>query len=359
MSQHQTSLPRIPAPSLDEFARDWLLPQRPTVLTGLFDGQPLARFRDRPQVEAELGNMLIAVGEEYTRNLLAHDFEPVHNVPRVLSIRNYLQHADRDPTTRLLCSEVHAPAELRALYQVPEYVEFQGLPDDARSMVFVGNQGNFAHLHFDGDYRHVLLYQVFGRKRVIVAPPDSGNKLMPIGNFGQFAFENLGQAETEDFLRFVGGSQCVIEPGEAVFIPAAWWHFIEYVDTAMSVNVRFGRNRYTQFLGDRCHPNCYLQCIASRMTDASEIEKGPLLEYFHSIERLRHQPAESPEHKGIEMEEEFRRICLELNPDYNRQAQIELPSPVKAGFRSLLSRAFYPQAPVAAGMAAGGMRVHA
>lgn len=344
MSQRQTSLPRIPVPSFAEFTRDWLLPHRPAVFTGLFDGQPLARLRDRPRVEAELGNMQILIAEEYTRNLLAHDFQPEHNSRRLISIRDYLQYIDHNPQTRLLCSEIYAPAELYSLYQMPDCVEFQGIPADARTMVFLGNRGNFAHLHFDGDFRHVLLYQVFGRKRVIVAPPEAGNKLMPIGNFSQIAFENLKEAEIEDLLHFLGGSQCVIEPGEAVFIPATWWHFVEYVDTAMSVNVRFGRNQYTQFLGDRCHPDSHVQYIASRMTDSGTVEQGPLLDHFRAIERLRLQPSASPEEKGLEMEREFHRICLELNPDISRKAHIDLPSPARAAFRSLLSRAFYPQA---------------
>ena len=70
------------------------------------------------------------------------------------------------------------------------------------------------------------------------------------------------------------GFQCTLNPGEAIFIPAAYWHFVGYLTTGMSVNVRFGRNEFTRFLGDKCHAHSYVQNIAAAMVDALAVEQG-------------------------------------------------------------------------------------
>ena len=61
----------------------------------------------------------------------------------VLSIREYLEFVDANPDTLLLSSELHTPSEILELFQMPDYCLLQGLPDDAKSMMFLGNAGNY------------------------------------------------------------------------------------------------------------------------------------------------------------------------------------------------------------------------
>ena len=56
--------------------------------------------------------------------------------------------------------------------------EIFGLPRkygdfDLVTAIFIANQGNVGHLHFDGDQREVFLHQVYGRKRVVLFQPAS------------------------------------------------------------------------------------------------------------------------------------------------------------------------------------------
>ena len=53
--------------------------------------------------------------------------------------------------------------------------------------VFIAGRGNKAHIHYDGDQRQVLLYQVFGRKEVILLPPASGAPFKPLDHSGERA----------------------------------------------------------------------------------------------------------------------------------------------------------------------------
>jgi lysine-specific demethylase 8 len=342
MAEHRICIDRISTPSADAFESDYMIPQRPVVLTDLFAGQALGKLASRDDVCEVLADTKIMVREEYTRSLLANSFQLPSQEPQVLSIGQYFEYVDANPDTRLLCSEFHSPGEVRNLFEFPDYCQLQGLPDDAISMLFLGNAGNYAHLHFDGDYRQVLLYQVFGQKRIILIPTTEGNKLLPVGNFSLTSFENFTETEIAEFLHYVKGFQCTLNPGEAIFMPAGFWHFVGYLTTGMSVNVRFGRNEFTQFLGDKCHANCYLQNIAARMADRQAVEQSELHDQFREIQRVYNLPFQTSIEKGRQLESVCQQICLQLNSDFARKSHIQLPSPVPDGLLQIVSDQFYP-----------------
>jgi hypothetical protein len=51
-------------------------------------------------------------------------------------------------------------------------------------------------------------------------------------------------------------------------MPAAIWHFLEYPDTGMSINLRFGASDVNAKLAGRFHPHSSLQRLAWHFADA-------------------------------------------------------------------------------------------
>ena len=108
-------------------------------------------------------------------------------------------------------------------------------------------------MHHDGDIASVLHYQVAGRKRHMLAHPREALKLNPLDTQCTVLIENFTEQEKLDFARYINAHDTVLEPGEAIFMPAQFWHHVEYIDDAVSFNFRWGRNRYTKFIHENLH----------------------------------------------------------------------------------------------------------
>ena len=99
-------------------------------------------------------------------------------------------------------------------------------------------KGTLTPLHHD--LTNNLLVQVLGRKRVLMVPPW---ELERVRNH-QHCFSAVTLAELEE-----GGEgvpdvvECLIGPGEAVFLPVGWWHHVEALDVSISMS-------FTNFAAD-------------------------------------------------------------------------------------------------------------
>ncbi len=306
---------RIPAPSAEVFRERYLRVKEPVILTGLFAGEKIDEIRTEADARTAFGSVPLPVANEYLTSLMEAGSKgrTVPEAAETMGLADYLDHIRRYPGTRKMCSEKATPPELMQSFRLPAYDQWE----DARTSFFVGNAGNFAHMHFDGDYRHVLFYQVFGDKRFILIPPFEGRKLNPIGNSASWSVESFSEEERRAFADFVNGYDCVVHAGETLYMPAGIWHFVEYTTTCMSFTLRFGRNRYTRFLADTFHMNLALQNIAWRMTDEDAVER----DYEHVFSQLvaaSKEPYASAQEKMIRLEALFEEICRSLYPNWDR-----------------------------------------
>jgi hypothetical protein len=108
--------------------------------------------------------------------------------------------------------------------------------------MFLGPKGMRTIFHWDGDHRHVLLTQIFGKKRVYLVSPEESPSMMPVFNMSAFNFQDLSPEEKVRFIRERNGLIADIGPGDTLFFPKTFWHYVEYVTDSMSVNVRFRSN---------------------------------------------------------------------------------------------------------------------
>ncbi|MEM9492362.1 MAG: cupin-like domain-containing protein [Myxococcota bacterium] len=267
------NIERISEPGPDDFARDYIPARKPVIITDLFRDQPLRQMTTAEDARGALGDMELTSQWNYTAGL-RYEVSDDDTEPLQCSVADYLDYVDLNPDTPRMCIEQLAPAELRQTYTVPELCR-----GTERSFVFMGNAGNYAHLHFDGDQRQVLMYQIFGRKRVVLIAPEQSKKLMPNENFSSLCLQEMADSDRRDLLRYVRAYECVLEPGEAIFMPSLFWHYLEYVETSMSLHLRFAQNRYGQFFDTHVHRDMYTQNVAARFVDErfAAGEGGPVL----------------------------------------------------------------------------------
>ena len=100
--------------------------------------------------------------------------------------------------------------------------------------LWFGPKGTVTSLHVDPC--NSMLGQIYGRKRIKLIPPFDLENLYPQG--GSFSEVDLGRIDYAKFPRMRGVSilDVVIEPGEFLFTPVGWWHWVKSLDISISVS---------------------------------------------------------------------------------------------------------------------------
>lgn len=115
--------------------------------------------------------------------------------------------------------------------------------------MFFGGEGSATRNHFDIDMSHVFISQFQGAKRIWVFPNDQSDLMYKLPyNFHSIA--NLKTSSTAEYpgLEFLDGYEAVINPGETLYMPAGWWHYIQYETEGYSISVRALANTVTEKL---------------------------------------------------------------------------------------------------------------
>ncbi|MBW7470047.1 cupin-like domain-containing protein [Marinobacter sp. M216] len=125
------------------------------------------------------------------------------------------------------------------------------------SNLYIGPGQNKSLLHYDET--HSLLMMLEGRKRFILFSPDQSDCMYPYSPFSLKALlenrvvDSKIDCQNPDFSRFPKLSQAKglsgwLEEGQALFIPAGTWHFIEAEGRNVSVNYFWLQNSLKDWL---------------------------------------------------------------------------------------------------------------
>ena len=221
------AVPRVRAPRADAF-RARTREGQPFLVTGLAERWPLAaltpqqlreRFGDAP-VRARVG--------DYVGTAFAAD-----RAMRDMLLRDYLDLvADPAPGLPPYVGNLELRA-LNALCHWPGWFERMGPP-----RFWLGPAGTVTPLHCD--YDDNIFAQVWGRKRITLVPPHHEDFLY-VREANPVLFGSPFDPESPDFERFPLARQalpveCIVEPGELLYVPAGWYHQVRSLSFSLSVN---------------------------------------------------------------------------------------------------------------------------
>ncbi len=110
-------------------------------------------------------------------------------------------------------------------------------------MLFVGGQGSVTHMHFDIDMSHILHTQFIGRKRVLLFPFEEQYRLYrkPWEVLSLANYANYSQGfDYKNFpaVQLAKGYEVILEHGDTLFMPAGYWHHMEYIDGGFAMSLR-------------------------------------------------------------------------------------------------------------------------
>ncbi len=265
------SLDNVPwrsSADVESFFAEFVVRCRPVVLRGLFDDQPIRALDTLATAVARLGDMELAISGNFVVERLKG------RVPerRTLSLAQYTEYVAAHPETRDYCYLEGLPRALHELIRAPALCERRS-KNDTLALMFLGNAGNYSHLHYDEDLRDVLMYQVFGRKRYVMMDPSAADRLDPLFGPGLartsgVCLQHMTDTEQRDFLHYVGAWDVVLAPGETLLMPFGCWHYVEYLDTALSLNFRMSRSAPVKALSTLMpQPSVFMQAIARCYAD--------------------------------------------------------------------------------------------
>jgi hypothetical protein len=113
-------------------------------------------------------------------------------------------------------------------------------------MLFVGGATSITHMHFDIDLSHILHTQFVGRKRVLLFPYEEQHKLyrkpfevLSLADFSNYN-DNNSKIDYKKFpaLKLAKGYEVILEHGDTLFMPAGFWHHMEYLDSGFAMSLR-------------------------------------------------------------------------------------------------------------------------
>ncbi|XP_042250082.1 lysine-specific demethylase 8 [Thunnus maccoyii] len=243
--KEELAVPRIKCPSLESFNTNYLLPLKPVILEGIIDHWPA--LNEHPwSIEylrsvAGCRTVPVEVGSRYTDEEWSQT---------LLTVNEFI---DRYILNRFKISQdgvksVGYLAQHQLFDQIPELKEDIRLPDycclgegdedDITINAWFGPGGTVSPLHQDPQQN--FLAQVVGSKYIRLYSPEDTDKLYPhqsqlLHNTSQVEVENPDTVQFPEFAK-APYLECVLQPGDMLFIPVQHWHYIRSLELSFSVS---------------------------------------------------------------------------------------------------------------------------
>ncbi|XP_064387370.1 hypoxia-inducible factor 1-alpha inhibitor-like [Halichondria panicea] len=243
-------LEQVPRLHWDDPTADHLMThEMPVVLTGTELVEPALRWT-LPYLEDNIGSSKHTVYISKTKKFLYFDDKKVNNVPDF-----------REPMKKREWTFSKFVDELKGhIDRTDEYLYYQDTLTDTvgtsikhdfvhfnwrwlndrkkrynwgqltTNLLLIGQPGNISPCHYDE--QHNYFCQVMGEKRCMLFSPSNFDKLYPFPVAHPCDRQTQVDFNNPDFEKFpnfrdVKGYECMVKPGEVLYIPMYWWHWIE------------------------------------------------------------------------------------------------------------------------------------
>ncbi len=218
----------------ESFAREYLEPRTPVVLVDLMARWPARTKWTMEFFKDKYGQLMVPVFSDNVSKPGKKYMAPDKTIP----FREFLEAIEQGPTSlRMFLFNIfkHAP-ELCDDFNMPTIMD--GFIRDFPFMFF-GGEGSKVALHYDIDLSHVFLNQFHGRKRAVLFSPEQSKRIYQ-HPFTVASYIDVNRPDYEQFpaLRRVQGYETILQPGDTLFMPSGYWHYIEYLDGGYSISLR-------------------------------------------------------------------------------------------------------------------------
>lgn len=223
------------------FQNEFYGPQKPVVLKNLAKEWPAYKKWNWNYFKELVGEKRVAL----YNNVKSDAYTPINTADDYKTFGEYIDMISGGPAGwRIFLFNIfdHAP-QLVKDFSWPEQL-MKGFVKKY-PMLFVGGATSITHMHFDIDLSNILHTQFAGRKRVLLFPFEEQHKLYrkPFEVLSLADFSNYyqdGRINYQDFpaLKLAKGYEVILEHGDTLFMPAGYWHHMEYLDSGFAMSLR-------------------------------------------------------------------------------------------------------------------------
>lgn len=219
-----------------EFNEKYFKPQKPLLIKGLADLYPAGKKWTIDFLKEYCGDVNVEIFDNASQNHTASAF----TTPDLkMKFSDYVDTIIKDEPSSLrmfLFNMFRKKPGLRKDFPCP-YL-FKGILGKMGYMFF-GSKNIKVRIHQDIDMSSVLLTQFHGRKKVVLISPDQSDLLyrLPLNTYSLVDLDNPDYHKFPG-LEYIEATEYILEPGDALFMPSGYWHYITYLDGGFGVSYR-------------------------------------------------------------------------------------------------------------------------
>ena len=228
--------------SPEDFKNNYYGPMKPLVITGLAKEWPAFKKWNWDYFKEIVGDKKVGL----YNNVKSDAYTPINTADDYKTFGEYVDMIKKGPAAwRIFLFNIfeHAP-QLIQDFTWPEHL-MKGFVKKY-PMLFTGGETSITHMHFDIDLSHIIHTQFAGRKRVLLFRHEEQYKLyrkpfevLSLADFSNYS-SGTGKPDYEKFpaLKNAIGYDLILNPGDTLFMPAGYWHHMEYIDSGFALSLR-------------------------------------------------------------------------------------------------------------------------
>lgn len=225
-----------------DFKNNYYKTLKPLVITGLAHQWPAYKKWNWDYFKQIVGDQKVGL----YNNVKSDAYTPINTADDYKTFGEYIDMIQKGPAGwRIFLFNIfeHAP-ELIKDFTWPEHLA-KGFVKKY-PMLFTGGESSITHMHFDIDMSHIFHTQFMGRKRVLLFPNEEKDKLyrkpfevLSLADFSNYYLNN-GKPDYKQFpaLEYAKGYEVILNPGDTLFMPAGYWHHMEYLESGFAMSLR-------------------------------------------------------------------------------------------------------------------------
>ena len=227
--------------SPEDFKKKYYYPKKPVVIKNLSKDWPAYKKWTWDYFIDMVGDKEVGV----YNNVKSDAYTPINTADAYMKFGEYLKKVKAGPLDlRIFLFNIfqHAPSITKD-FSWPDHL-MKGFVKKY-PMLFVGGATSITHMHFDIDLSNILHTQFAGRKRVLLFPFEEQYKLyrkpyevLSLADFSNYYKD--GKLNYKEFpaLKLAKGYEVILDHGDSLFMPAGYWHHMEYLDSGFAMSLR-------------------------------------------------------------------------------------------------------------------------
>lgn len=221
---------------------------RPVMVTDALDGFPARQRWDLDYFASKFGDEIVSA--MYPAPVREPEF---HVRMRLRDYIDYVKTPEQPPVGEVVTGDLATlPGRLYVVswtpvsrltedfslhpYFVEDFTRMltDGMKARLNGWVLIGPEGALSRLHYDALSTHAYLGQFYGTKQVIVFSPADTPYL-----YGGAVDPSAPDLDRYPLYEKATPFECVLQPGELIFVPANWWHYARCLEPSITVSFNF------------------------------------------------------------------------------------------------------------------------